>query len=39
MTDSSNLEVSVIGINYTSGRKLDKELLNRLVTYEYIWIT
>ena len=29
-------EASIMDINYTSGRKLNKELINRLATCEYI---
>lgn len=29
-------EASIMDINYTSGRKLNKDLINRLVTCEYI---
>lgn len=29
-------EASILDINYTSGRKLNKELINRLATGEYI---
>ena len=30
-------EASIMDINYTSGRKLNKELINRLATCEYIY--
>ena len=32
----NQLEANIMDINYTSGRKLDKDLINRLVTCEYI---
>ena len=29
-------EANIMDINYTSGRKLNKNLINRLATYEYL---
>lgn len=31
-------EANIIDINYTSGRKLNKDLINRLATCEYIYL-
>ena len=31
-------EASIMDINYTSGRKLNKDLINRLATCEYIYL-
>ena len=36
MPDLFQPDASIMDINYTSRRKLNKELINRLASYEYI---